>query len=268
MSDAPLVDCHFHLFDKALPFVEMPRHTPDYDFTADDVLATFDRHGVQYGVIAGASLYGTYNDHVIRAVRKHRRLRGTVIADPSLDLYTMEKMQADGIVGVRLVWISLGDDRLPDISAYEWKRLLRRIRDLDWHVHLHVGPGRLQSILPTVESSGVKIVLDHFAYPDPKLGLNCPTFQTALRAVESGRTWIKLSAGYRMGGASVLMPFAQKLLEVAGPERLVWGSDAPFASFEDKVTYQQTLEDFVTWVPDPSVRRIIGGETPLKLYFS
>jgi predicted TIM-barrel fold metal-dependent hydrolase len=267
MADGPFVDCHFHLFDKTLPFVDKPRHTPDYDFTAEDVLATFDRHGVHYGVIAGASLYGTYNDHVIRATRKYKRLRGTIIADPSLDLYTMEKMTADGIVGVRLVWISLSDDRLPDIRTYEWRRLLRRVRDLDWHVHLHVGPGRLPSIMPTIEESGAKAVIDHFGYPDPKLGLNCPTFQTVLRAVDNGRTWVKLSAAYRIGREAVL-PYAAKLLEVAGPERLVWGSDAPFASFEGKVTYQQTIDDFPKWVPDPAQRRIIGCETPMKLYFS
>ena len=268
MTEAGLVDCHFHLFDKTLPFVDRPRHTPDYDFTAEQVLATFDQHGVAFGVIAGASLYGTYHDHVIRAVRKYKRLRATVIADPSLDLYTMEKMATDGIVGVRLVWIALSDDRLPDITAYEWRRLLRRVRDLDWHVHMHVGAGRLPAIMPTVEASGAKVVLDHFGYPDPKLGLNCPTFQTVLRAVDNGRTWVKLSAGYRMGGAKALVPFAAKLLEVAGPERLVWGSDAPFASFENKVTYQQTLDDLVTWVPDPAARRVIGSVTPLKLYFS
>ena len=268
MTDTALVDCHFHLFDKTLPFVERPRHTPDYDFTAEQVLATFDRYGIAYGVIAGASLYGTYHDHVIRATRKYKRLRATVIADPALDLYTMEKMAADGIIGVRLVWIALSDDRLPDITSYEWKRLLRRVRDLDWHVHLHVGRERLPAIMPTVEASGAKVVLDHFGYPDPKLGLDCPTFQTVLRAVGNGRTWVKLSAGYRMGGAAALIPFAKKLLEVAGPERLVWGSDAPFASFEGKVTYRQTLDDLVTWVPDPAVRREIGSVTPLRLYFS
>ena len=266
-ADTPLVDCHFHLFDKQLPFVEKPRHTPDYDFTAEQVLAIFDKHGIQYGEIAGASLYGTYNDHVIRACRTYKRLRGTIIADPSLDLHTMEQMSKDGINGVRLVWISLSDDRLPNIESYEWKRLLRRIRDLDWHIHMHVGPGRLPKIWPTVEASGVKVVLDHFGYPDPKLGLECPTFQTTLRAVRTGRAWVKLSAGYRMGREN-MGPYAAELLRVAGPPRLLWGSDAPFASFEGKVTYEDALEDFRTLIPDPDARRIIGADTPLKLYFS
>lgn len=268
MTKAPLVDSHFHLFDRTLPFVDQPRHKPDYDFTAETVLETFDKYGVQYGVVAGASLYGTYNDHVIRATRAHKRLRGTLVGDPTLELYAMEKMAEDGIVGVRLVWISLSDERLPDITAYEWRRMLRRVRDLDWHVHLHVGPGRLPAILPTVIESGVKTVLDHFAYPDTRQGLNCPTFQAALHAIDNGRTWVKLSSAFRMGGREVMAPYAQKLLEVAGPERLLWGSDAPFASFENKATYQQTLDDLTYWVPDETKRAVIGGDTPLKLYFS
>ncbi len=267
MTRAPKVDSHFHLFDRAAPFVDKPRHTPDYDFSAEDLLAQLDKHGVDKGVIAAASLYGTYHDLAIRAVRKHKRLRGTILGDPNLTLYELERMADDGIVGMRLVWISLSDDRLPDITSTEWRRTLRRVRDLDWHVHLHVGPGRLPAILPTLMESGAKTVLDHFAYPDPKQGLHCPTFQAVLRAIDNGRTWVKLSAGYRMGGREACMPYAQKLLEVAGPERLLWGSDAPFASFEGKVTYQETLDDLVAWAPDKKARRIIGDETPMKLYF-
>ena len=119
----------------------------------------------------------------------------------------------------------------------------------------------------SARASGAKAVLDHFGYPDPKLGLDCPTFQTTLRAVRTGRAWVKLSAGYRMG-RDLMAPYAAELLRVAGPQRLLWGSDAPFASFEGKVTYEQTLEDFRNWIPDPDARRIIGADTPLKLYFS
>ena len=261
------VDSHFHLYDKGMPFVDSPRHRPDYDFEAEHILKLMDAHGMTHGVIAGASLYGTYHDNIIRSVRAHKRLRGTVVGDPSLNLYDLERMAADGIVGMRLVWISLSDDKLPDIRSYEWRRTLRRIRDLDWHIHLHVGPRRLPAILPAVVESGAKVVLDHFAYPDVSQGLNDPTFQAALKALDSGRTWVKLSAAYRMGGREAVRPFAEKLLKVAGPGRLLWGSDAPFASFEGKVTYGETLEDLKSWIPDEATRAQITGATPMSLYF-
>jgi predicted TIM-barrel fold metal-dependent hydrolase len=265
MADAPLIDCHAHIWTKDMPFVDNPRHRPDYDFTVDQYLAMLDAHGVQSAVLAAASLYGTYNDYMIAAVRKHKRLRATVILDPGTDLYTMERMKADGIVGVRLPWIALAT--IPDITSYEYRRLLRRIADLDWHIHLHVGAGRLPALLPHIEAAGVKIVIDHFGYPDPKLGVNCPSFQATLRSIDTERSWVKLSAGYRVGPDNAKL-YARELLKVAGPERLVWASDAPFASFESKVTYAQTVQDLADWVPDPVARQRIGTETPLKLYFS
>ena len=60
---------------------------------------------------------------------------------------------------------------------------------------------------------------------------------------------------------------ARELLKHCGPERLLWGSDWPFAAFEDKATYADCVAAFKHCVPDESARRIIGGETPMRLYF-
>jgi predicted TIM-barrel fold metal-dependent hydrolase len=263
-SPVPLVDSHAHVWTKGMPLVENPRHRPDYEFTIEQYLAELDAHGIRFGVITAASIFGTYNDYTIAAVRAHKRLRGTVLLDPSTDRQTMGHMNEAGILGVRLPWISLST--IPAIDSEEYVGLLRRMADLNWHLHLHVGPGRLPAILPHIEDSGVRIVVDHFGYPDPKLGVNCPSFQAVLRSIESGRTWVKLSAAYRVGRESARV-YARELLKVAGPERLVWGSDAPFVGFESTTTYQQTLDDFVDWVPDPAVRHQIGSVTPIELYF-
>jgi len=42
----------------------------------------------------------------------------------------------------------------------------------------------------------------------------------------------------------------------------------PFAAFETKVRYSDTIAALKRWVPDAAVRRIIGGETALKFYFT
>ena len=52
------------------------------------------------------------------------------------------------------------------------------------------------------------------------------------------------------------------------PERLFWGSDWPFAAFESKLRYQDSIDGLAAWVPDPVARRRIGGDTALKFYFS
>jgi len=89
-----------------------------------------------------------------------------------------------------------------------------------------------------------------------------------LAAVEQGRTWVKLSAGFRQADPAAPQALAAQLLRIAGPERLLWGSDWPFAAFEDRVTYAGTLAALESWVPDAAARRRITGETPLRFYFA
>jgi len=60
---------------------------------------------------------------------------------------------------------------------------------------------------------------------------------------------------------------ARELVKHCGAERLLWGSDWPFAAFENKVRYRDTIDALKRWVPDAAVRRIIGGESALKFYF-
>jgi predicted TIM-barrel fold metal-dependent hydrolase len=93
-------------------------------------------------------------------------------------------------------------------------------------------------------------------------------YKSILAAVARGRTWVKLSGGFRFKPPSAAAHYAAALLRHAGPERLVWGSDWPFAAHEDAVTYAGTIATLEQWVADPVVRRRISGETPLRLYFT
>ena len=79
-------------------------------------------------------------------------------------------------------------------------------------------------------------------------------FQAVLRAVERGRTWVKLSAGFRLPSEQAALDCAAELLKSAGPERLLWGSDWPFAAFESSMNYQQAVDGLARWVPDPADR--------------
>ena len=82
------------------------------------------------------------------------------------------------------------------------------------------------------------------------------------------RTWVKLSASYRLESPQVAQDCARALLDHAGPERLLWGSDWPFAAFEDSMRYEYAISSFRQWVPDANMRRIISGETAFRLYFA
>ena len=275
-ADAPIVDAHAHIFLQNMPVSRAAWHKPDYAFTAQQYLQVLDTHGVHFGVIAGISIFGLYNDYMLEELRRHPRLRGTVNVLPTTDRYVLERMKQDGVVGVRLQLTRRKE--LPDLGDDDYQLLLRRLADLDMHVQVVVEGRAWPAVLPKLEASGVKIVIDHFGHPDPEEGVNCAGFKAVLKSVERGRTWVKLSGAYRLTWAPPgqahrdprTAPFAlglaQALVRNAGPQRLVWGSDCPFVGHESHVSFQDTLDEFVQWVPDAATRRKIS-DTALKLYF-
>ena len=264
--DAPLVDSHAHVWTQDMPLAATAWHKPPGDATIDQYLATLDRHGIQYAVLSAASLFDDYNEYSLEATRKHKRVRTTVIVNPTIDPYIMRMMKDDGAVGVRLQWRHVKS--LPDITTPEYQKFFRRVRDLDWHVHINQEADALAQPIATLQATGVKLVVDHFGHPTRGQGVQSEGFQALLRAVDNGRTWVKLSAGYRLESPHVAQQCAQALLEHAGPERLLWGSDWPFAAFEDTMRYEHAVESLKHWIPDAHARRIIGGESALRLYFT
>jgi len=259
-----MVDAHAHVFLKDMPHIPDPRHRITYDFSVEQYLKVLDEHGVERALLAAASPYGDYNDYLIASVRANKaRLRGTVILDPSVERNVLQGMKNDGIAGVRLPFISL--KALPDMTGFEWQRTLRRIRDLDWHVHLHLDGPRLPQVLPVLEASGVKLAVDHFGRPDPKLGIRCAGFQMLLKLMENGRTWVKVSGIYRLGKAECAS-YGRELLRVHGPDRLLWASDCPFVGNEKVAKYRETIDAALEWVPD-AAREKVFAENSSKLFF-
>jgi predicted TIM-barrel fold metal-dependent hydrolase len=264
MPEPLKIDAHVHVFTTDMPLIDNPRHAPNYSFTHQQLIATMDAHGVGRAVIAAASPWGDYNDYTLAALRAHRqRLRGTVILKPTVDRFALEAMDREGVVGVRLPFIGL--PALPDITIFEYRAFFHRLADLGWHVHPHVDGDDLPKILPTLEASGVTIVVDHLGRPEPRAGVASAGFKALLRSIDKGRTFVKVSAGYRLGPAAV--GYARELLRVAGPDRLVWASDCPFVGHENQFPYQSTIDWLVECLPEVAARAKIFGETALKLYF-
>lgn len=277
LEDPPVVDAHAHIFTERMPMAADAWTRLDYGFSAEQFIAQMDAHGVHFAVMSGLSISGAYNDYMIEQLRRFKRLRGTVIVAPTTERCVLDRMARDGVVGVRLQLTRRSE--LPDIRGEDYQLLLRRVRDLDWHVHLALEGEKTPGFLAELEASGVKVVIDHFGHPVPAAGPDCAGFQAILRSMQRGRTWMKLSSAYRLlrtapgepaddpRGEAFAERLTQVLLSEVGPERLLWGSDCPFVGYEGRVVYRDTLNAFARWVPDPATRRRIST-TALRLYFS
>ncbi|GAA4334598.1 amidohydrolase family protein [Pigmentiphaga soli] len=264
LDDALLIDTHVHVFRKDMPLVHNPRHAPDYGFTVEQLLQTMDANGVRLAVIAAGSPWGDYNDYTIEALRTSSRLRGTIIAQPSIERMVLDRMHEEGVRGVRLPFIGMRE--LPDLDTFDYRKFLRRLVDLDWHVHLHLDGPRLPLVLPLLEKSGVKIVLDHIGRPDPVEGVDSEGFKAMVRSIEKGRTWVKLSGAYRLGGN--IADCTRALCREVGYDKLFWASDCPFVGGENDTTYAASVQWLIDTIPDAAARRRIFGENALAFYFS
>ncbi len=267
-AEPPLIDCHAHVWGADMPFVRAAWTRPAHVYSAEDYLADLDAHKVRYGVIAAASLFCTYNDYTIRALRRHERLRGTANVDPAIDLYTLEAMRADGIVGVRLQWFFKAP--LPDIADDDHQRLFRRLRDLDMHVHLNIEGARLAAVAGAIADTGVRFVVDHYGWHDPAPGLAAPSYVEMLRLLERDNVWVKITAGFRhpdqkLPDWNLQADYTRDLLVRFGPEKLLWGSDAPFVGHEDAATYATAIDNWTHCVPDTARRAM--SENGYGFYF-
>lgn len=245
----PFIDTHAHVFLRSLPMVTGRRYTPGYDASLADYMRVLTDNDIGCGVLVQPSFLGTDNSYLLNALERYpNALRGVAVVDPSIGEDDLIDMNQRGIVGIR--FNTIGRD-IDEIATPDNRSLLRRIAALGWHVEVQAQGGDLPRIFRHLDSFDGHVVIDHFGLPDPRLGLRDPGFRHLLREGEAGRTFVKLSAGYRCRGLDVA-PLAGALLATLGPRRLLWGSDWPWTQFENGRTYPGIAADLARWLPDLS----------------
>lgn len=262
------IDCHAHIFLRSSAMVPGRRYTPAEDAPLSAYLAMLDANGSTHGVLIQPSFLGVDNSLLLTALDSQPdRLRGIVVIDPAAPRDALRAMHERGVVGVRLNLIGEPD---PDLSSPLWRTHLTDLAALGWQVEVQAEARRLAKLIPPLVEAGVKVVVDHFGRPDPKLGVEDPGFLYLLSVGAGRRVWVKLSAPYRLGagtaGEVVAAKAAPMLLHAFGPERLVWGSDWPHTEFEavaDTGKMRQVLDG---WVPDPIARGQVLSATPAALF--
>lgn len=258
-----LIDCHAHCYLTTLPLAKTAWHRPSKSASHQQLAQTLAENGVDGMVLAAASILADENAYALEAVASHRNWRTTVIAPPDTPFPRLRAWKDAGAVGIRLQCMH---HALPDFASPEYRQFFKNVAALGWHVHVHDAGDRLAEILPILTEAGVPIMVDHFGRPDPDTGREGKGYQAMLRSAETGRLWAKLSAGFRLHSAAFAKQMATALLSDLGPDRLVWGSDWPFANYESQVSYQDVRATFESWVPE-AMRNQVGSATPRAFYF-
>jgi len=266
----PAVDTHAHVFSRELELAQERRYAPAYDATLDDFLGQLNANAIGNAVLVQPSFLGADNSYLLQALAQEPiRLKGVAVLSTDVSDETLLSLNDQGVVGVRLNLVGQPPSmRLGDQSAL-WKRLA----ELGWHVELHRESTYLAALMAPLLRAGVRVVVDHFGRPDPRLGVRDPGFKSLLDFADSERVWMKLSAAYRCvvpGAFASAHAFAsdatEQLLSRFGTDHLMWGSDWPHTQFERAVNYGDTLATFEELDLDRASVDAILRTTPNAFY--
>lgn len=229
-------DTHFHVFAREAPLASPRSYTPQIQ-TIEGWLALAETFGIARGVLVQPSVYGTDNRVLLTALAGHgERLRGIVVIPPETSDAELRRFDALGVRGVRF---NLRNKSGIGFDALE--QLAPRLRDLGWHAQFQVGPDAIGTVTELTARHSLTGVIDHLAF----MPLDPPgsALDDLMRALDTGRVYVKISAPYRLKDTSNNQGyrFALSTLTERYPERLLWASDWPHTELFETVPEDDAL---------------------------
>lgn len=259
-------DCHCHVFTAISQLLDQRVYTPP-PATLAAYRAVLTTLGLDRAVIVQPSVYGTDNRATLAAVEAGgSSFRAVVGVPPDVTAAEIGRLDAQGAVGARVNFLFSKPWPRDDVAG-----LARRLADFDWHLQLLADVSVIEDVESLVSEVPVPVVFDHMGHVPAEKGIDDPGFRALLRLMERDRTWVKLSAAYRMTTEAAspyhdVAPFARALI-AANPERCVWGSDWPHPHIPVAMPNDGSLLSMLAdWAPDEATLEQILVRNPALLY--
>ena len=176
----------------------------------------------------------------------------------------LERLKAAGIIGVAFNLPFHGTGYYRNSAA-----LLEKLVDLGLFLQIQVENDQLLALLPLIEKSSVRLVIDHCGRPSVAHGLQQPAFQALLAIGRERDAFIKLSGYYKFSRQphpyEDTWPFIIALVEAFTLDRCVWGSDWPFLRASERLDYGPLLAVLPLLFPYPDDQHRLLWRTPARL---
>jgi len=269
----PICDTHLHIFgDRAKYRLGEELRSQPPDAPIERFLREAEPQGVVRMVFDQPSHYGLDNSCILDAIDVVGRHRARAIADVDAGTVTDKQLAALDARGVRGIRVNFGyrstDPAIAEQALAQARLLAPRAAALGWHLELLVPNFALREMIPALGELPCDFSVGHFGVFPAAAGVSQAGFDDFLRLHQRGRCWVKFTGVYRVSkvlGYTNIAPIAQAFVR-NNPDRIVWGTDWPFLSHLDAVTYAQVLELFESWVPDPAMQRRILVDNPGVLF--
>ncbi len=262
-------DCHIHVFGtpERYPLVAVRNYTPQpADLAAYG--AVMAKTGIDRAILVQPSVYGTDNRALLEAMAGDpARFRAVGVVPPDISQAELEQLHTAGVRGIRINRRNPGGLTMADMA-----QLAGRIAPLGWHIQMQIDIQAVEDLAGLIAACPVPVVIDHMGFVQPGLGLDARGFQALLRVLAGGRTFVKLSAPYRLGAGAApfasLTPFVAALV-AARPDRMLWATDWPHCELWDAMPDTIALAELAQhWFPTPALRQQVLVDNPHALYWA
>ena len=274
MPDAPRLaapantcDCHIHIYDPSKPVARTAAGPGPAWANVAAYRAVQRRLGLTRVVVVQATTYGLDNSCAVEAIAELglTQARGVAVVGPDVTDVELQRLTDAGMRGARFQMLPGG--------ALPWEALepvAAKIAAFGWHIQLQMDGRLLADREAMIRRLPCPVIIDHvgkFLEPVP---VEHAGFQTLLRLLDGGKTWLKLAAAYEVSKAGPpLYPDVGALAKAAvaaAPERMIWASNWPHVSVKDLPDDAMLLDLLLDWAPDAALRHRILVENPAMLY--
>jgi predicted TIM-barrel fold metal-dependent hydrolase len=272
-------DCHTHIVgDPAkFPFAEDRAYTPETASVAEMRSLHRALHTDRV-VIVQASFYGKDNSCLLDAVKQlGPSARGIAAIRDTTSNAELDDLHRRGIRGIRARLDGAGSDLAA--MRQQFKAAVDRIRDRPWHVELVTTElSQIVAIQEEVMASPVPVSIDLGS--QAALGAHQPGFDTFLRLIHAGKTYVNVGGPYGVAKGEPEYPDVApsvKAIIAANPQRITWGTNWPHVSRlagkkVTEITPGLQVDDgldfnrFASWTLDAAQRKLILVDNPARLY--
>lgn len=264
-------DCHAHLFGPTTkyPYQQNRSYTPpDASFNEYQRLLSF--LGFDRAVLVQPSVYGTDNrrlmDGLKQAQDRNLEWRGIAVLNTETSDEEIARLHELGVRGIRINLLFRGGVEFDDITV-----LSERIAQWGWHVQCLIDVSNFVDLASILDRLPVQKVIDHMGHVPASKGINDPGFQSLLKRMEKGDTWVKLSGPNRVTAQKGVPykdvdPFFLELIR-HNVDRCVFGTDWPHVQLPGSMPNDGDLVDeLLRLVDDNAMLEKLLVHNPTQLY--
>jgi predicted TIM-barrel fold metal-dependent hydrolase len=236
-----VIEWNTHIFSPDLqryPFHRDAAYRPDLSGAPADPLGAYlermEQEGIDRAVIVHPEPYGDDHRLILECLeREPERLKGTCLfypKDPEAPRKLEELVARQPRIIAARFHAHRGKEMYFDNFADRGVRALwEKALELDLLVELHIGPNYAVQVADALRAyPSSTVLIDHLA--EPHMG-DAVEYAHVLDLAAFERVYMKLSGLNHFARDAPLYPsarpFTRRVIEVFGPDRLVWGSGTP-----------------------------------------